>query len=198
MCRPDTYCSSLARIKADGTVRYYHADALGSVIALTDENGALKTQYTYDPFGNVTISGETSDNPFQYTGRENDGTGLYYYRARYYSPELQRFISEDPIGLLGGDVNFYFYVGNNPLKWVDPYGLNPFLRFICKQIAKQFGKWLGKNIGKSKNDIPEEGDDDRDGIPNFMDPDSPYCKINCDKPLEGCKDNKDKKEYGCP
>ena len=62
------------------------------------------------------ITGEASDNPFQYTGRENDGTGLYYYRARYYSPELQRFISRDPIGLGGGDVNFYRYVGNSPVN----------------------------------------------------------------------------------
>jgi RHS repeat-associated protein len=104
-------------------IRYYQTDALGSVIALTDENGSIKTQYAYDPFGNVTISGEPSDNPFQYTGRENDGTGLYYYRARYYSPELQRFISEDPIGLGSGDVNFYAYVGNNPINNIDPLGL---------------------------------------------------------------------------
>jgi len=83
----------LTRIKSDGTLRYYQTDVLGSIIALTDETGAVKTQYTYDPFGNVTVSGEASDNPFQYTGRENDGTGLYYYRARYYSTELQRFIS---------------------------------------------------------------------------------------------------------
>ena len=112
----------LARIKADGTVRYYQTDALGSVIALADNTGAVKTTYSYDPFGNVTISGEASDNPFQYTGRENDETGLYYYRARYYSPELQRFISEDPIGLKGG-INKYSYVGNNPVNFVDPLGL---------------------------------------------------------------------------
>lgn len=111
----------LTRIKGS-TVRHYVLDALGSVIALTDDTGALKTTYTYDPFGNVTISGESSDNPFQYTGRENDGTGLYYYRARYYSPELQRFISEDPIGLAGG-INLYSYVGNNPVNFVDPLGL---------------------------------------------------------------------------
>lgn len=104
-------------------MRYYQIDALGSVIALTDDTGAVKTIYTYDPFGNVSVSGEPSDNPFQYTGRENDGTGLYYYRARYYSPELQRFISEDPIGLLGGDVNFYAYVENDPVNQVDPLGL---------------------------------------------------------------------------
>ncbi|MBI5747840.1 MAG: RHS repeat-associated core domain-containing protein, partial [Nitrospinae bacterium] len=114
----------LARIKADGTIRHYKTDALGSVIALVDDAGAVKTTYTYDPFGNVTISGEASDNPFQYTGRENDNTGLYYYRARYYSPELQRFISEDPIGLDGGDINFFAYVWNSPQNWIDPYGLS--------------------------------------------------------------------------
>jgi RHS repeat-associated protein len=112
----------LARVKADGSVRYYQQDALGSVIALTDDTGAVKTQYSYDPFGGATISGEVSDNPFQYTGRENDNTGLYYYRARYYSPELQRFISEDPIRLRGG-INFFAYVGNNPVKFIDPSGL---------------------------------------------------------------------------
>jgi RHS repeat-associated protein len=89
---------------------------------LTDENGGVKTTYSYDPFGNVTITGEASDNPFQYTGRENDGTGLYYYRFRYYSSELQRFISEDPIRLFGG-FNFYRYVENNPVNFVDPLGL---------------------------------------------------------------------------
>jgi RHS repeat-associated protein len=105
-----------------GAVRHYLADALGSVTALADENGAVKTTYSYDPFGQVAAGGEASDNPFQYTGRENDGTGLYYYRARYYSPELQRFISEDPIGLAGG-VNYYAYAGNSPLSHVDPVGL---------------------------------------------------------------------------
>ena len=114
----------LARIKADGTVKYYQTDALGSVIALTDTNGAVTTRYSYDPFGNVTVSGEASNDPFQYTGRENDGTGLYYYRARYYSPELQRFISEDPIGLSGG-INFYAYVKNRPIVLRDPSGLGP-------------------------------------------------------------------------
>jgi RHS repeat-associated protein len=125
----------LARIEADGTVRYYQTDALGSVIGLTTENGQQSTVYSYDPFGNTTISGEASDNPFQYTGRENDGTGLYYYRARYYSPELQRFISEDPIltshnsyiyiPLLFGDpvaLHKYLYAANNPINYSDPEG----------------------------------------------------------------------------
>src|SRR4030043_800737 len=104
----------LVRI-APGALRFYQTDALGSVIALTDETGAVRTKYSYDPFGNVTISGEASDNPFQYTSRENDGTGLYYYRARYYSPELQRFISEDPIlNPVNPDIYLLPYLLSNP------------------------------------------------------------------------------------
>jgi RHS repeat-associated protein len=102
---------------------HYLTDALGSTLALTDDTGAVRTTYSYDPFGSTTTSGTVSTNPLQYTGRENDGTGLYYYRARYYSPKMQRFISEDPIGFAGGDVNLYAYVRNNPLRFIDPLGL---------------------------------------------------------------------------
>jgi len=112
----------LTRISGS-SIRHYVKDALGSTLALTDDTGAAVTTYTYDAFGNMTASGEASENPFQYTGRENDGTGLLYYRARYYSPEMQRFLSEDPIRLNGGDINFFTYISNNPVNWVDPEGL---------------------------------------------------------------------------
>jgi len=64
-----------------------------------------------------------SSNPVQYTGRENEGTGLYYYRARYYHPGLARFIGEDPIGFAGGDINLYAYALNRPTAFRDPSGL---------------------------------------------------------------------------
>jgi RHS repeat-associated protein len=70
----------------------------------------------------MTSTGTASSNGFQYTGRENDGTGLMYYRARYYSPGLQRFISQDPLGFGGGDLNLYGYVGNLPTTFSDPQG----------------------------------------------------------------------------
>jgi len=97
-------------------------DALGTVIALADSTGSVQTSYNYEPFGNASISGSTNGNSYQYTGRDNDGTGIYYYRARYYDPRLQRFISSDPIWY-GGGPNLYAYVGNGPTRWMDPYGL---------------------------------------------------------------------------
>ncbi|MCS6306176.1 MAG: RHS repeat-associated core domain-containing protein [Nitrospira sp.] len=104
-------------------VRALLPDALGSTVALGDGTGTLQTHYTYEPFGVTTQTGAASTNSYKFTGREDDGTGLYYYRARYYQPSLQRFIAEDPIGFLGGDVNLYGYVDNNPLLLRDPMGL---------------------------------------------------------------------------
>ncbi len=109
------------RTETAGT-RTFFTDGLGSTLALNGPTGS--TQYTYEPFGNTAASGTASTNATQYTGRENDGTGLYYYRARYYSPTLQRFISQDPIGFAGGDVNLYAYVGNDSLNEIDPSGLD--------------------------------------------------------------------------
>ena len=100
-------------------------DALGSVVALSDEDGQIRRRYNYSAFGETETFGADSTNPLQFTGRENDGTGLYYYRARYYAPDLNRFISPDPIGLLAGDPNFYRYVFNDPLRLADPLGLAP-------------------------------------------------------------------------
>jgi RHS repeat-associated protein len=120
------------RTDASGASSYL-TDALGSTLALANPAGGLATSYTYDPFGNTTVAG-SSTNPFQFTGRENDGTGLYYYRARYYSPTYQRFITQDPIGFAGGDFNIYAYVSNGPISAVDPTGRGVIdcIRFLMK------------------------------------------------------------------
>ncbi|GAB6044258.1 RHS repeat domain-containing protein [Endothiovibrio diazotrophicus] len=98
------------------------SDALGSVVGLADEGGWVSDEYAYSPFGESVHTGADERNSLGYTGREDDGTGLYYYRARYYDPGLKRFISSDPIGLLGG-VNSYAYVSGNPISRIDPLGL---------------------------------------------------------------------------
>ncbi|MCS6328970.1 MAG: hypothetical protein H8K06_18065 [Nitrospira sp.] len=103
---------------------FYHQDGLGSVTELTDSTGSVAKAYAYDVYGNILESPGTVNQPYTYTGRELDQeTGLYYYRARYYDAASGRFLQKDPIGLGGGDVNFYNYVRNNPPRLADPFGL---------------------------------------------------------------------------
>jgi RHS repeat-associated protein len=111
----------IARYGASGN-RTYLTDALGSVLALSKDDQSIQNFYEYSAYGETRALGEDEGNPIQYTGRENDGTGLYYYRARYYDPILKRFVSEDPIGLAGGDVNLYAYVAGNPIQYIDSDG----------------------------------------------------------------------------
>lgn len=113
---------------------YFHKDALGSVIALSDESGDVIQQYVYDAYGEIKIyNGENQEvttspikNPYTYTGREFDEeTGFYYYRARYYDANTGRFLSQDPLSFRGGGFNLYQYVLGNPINSTDPTGLAP-------------------------------------------------------------------------
>ncbi|WP_318526844.1 RHS repeat-associated core domain-containing protein [Xanthomonas sacchari] len=106
-----------ARVEASGRA-YFLTDALGSTRALTSTNGELIQRYDYTPYGQTSQASAGTSNPYQYTGRERDASGLYYYRARYYSPNQGRFVSEDPIGLAGG-LNSYAYVNGNPISLTD-------------------------------------------------------------------------------
>jgi RHS repeat-associated protein len=121
---PANYLRSLAVDEAlvrNGS-EFYLSDALGSTIELTDSGGAVATEYSYEAFGLTSMTGIPSGNKFAFTGREEDGTGLNYYRARYHHPTFQRFISEDSLGFIDAG-NLYMYVLNNPTSLVDPLGL---------------------------------------------------------------------------
>ena len=114
------------RTDANGPADFL-TDALGSTVALTGATGASLASYTYEPFGNTALANGTSTNSYQFTGRENDATGLYYYRARYYSSGLQRFISEDPTRFLSGDPNLYAYAYSDPARYRDAFGTDPLI-----------------------------------------------------------------------
>jgi RHS repeat-associated protein len=102
---------------------YYHFDALGSVVGLTNSSGNTVEVYEYDVYGRLGASDASHPNRIMFTGREYDKeTGLYYYRARYYNPQIGRFLQTDPVGYETG-VNWYRYCVNNPLNCADPQGL---------------------------------------------------------------------------
>ena len=113
----------ISKITPSNQAYYYHYDGIGSTVAISDSTGAIVNRYAYDPFGQVVNQEETIPNPFKYVGQfgvMDEGNGLLYMRARYYDPEAGRFISKDPIGFAGGDINLYSYVGNNPVNRIDP------------------------------------------------------------------------------
>jgi RHS repeat-associated protein len=122
---------------------YYHYDALGSVVALTNGAGTAVQFYDYSVYGQVSASDPNHPNRFMFTGREFDkDTGLYYYRARYYNPEIGRFLQTDPIGY-GDGMNMYAYCSNGPVGRIDPSGCRDFdpspydytYEFTCPALA---------------------------------------------------------------
>lgn len=103
---------------------YYHYDGLGSVIALTDSDGHLAESYSYDVYGRANIT-STLGNSYLFTGRQYDPeTGLCYYRARYYSPSIGRFLQTDSVGYISS-INLYKYCYNNPVNYKDSDGRTP-------------------------------------------------------------------------
>ena len=117
------------------TTTYYHNDGLGSVVAATNEAGAVLWRKDYAPFGEQIDT--TPDTERQsYTGKSHDEvTGLTYFGGRYYDPQVARFMSVDPVAFVDDNTmsfNRYLYVNNNPYKYVDPDG--EFLNFVAKFV----------------------------------------------------------------
>ncbi len=139
---------TLARTTTSGTESFL-TDALGSTIALGGSTGKAETTYTYDPFGTTTKEGAASENPFQYAGREYDGAGIYYNRARYYGPASGRFLSQDPLGQEANGPNVYRYTDNSPTNATDPYGTD--LNASTPTLSPAGGTNAGPGSGHGPN-----------------------------------------------
>ena len=152
-----------------GDFYYYQYDHLGSVTGLSDAAGLLTTQYSYTASGLTrTSSGLNQGSLYKYSSKAYDGAaGLYYYGARYYDPQVGRWLTQDPLGMVDGP-NKYLYVSNNPVNYVDPWGLaevifglpyngnlaNPGLPSLplgaFEQSQSEMGKTQSGKINKSK------------------------------------------------
>jgi RHS repeat-associated protein len=142
----------VGRKDPDGSNFYYHGDHLGSTSVVTDESGAQSEKVNYYPYGSLKERiGEGST--YLFTDQEFDSeSGLYYYDARYYNPELTRFTQPDTIMqdvYNPQNLNKYAYVLNNPLKYTDPtgHGVNLAIEHIIES-AKNLA------IGALEPDIP--------------------------------------------
>ena len=116
--------------ETSGNFKTYHFDYRGSTTAITDINGNVTDTFAYDTYGNLVSRTGTSVVIFLYNGRDGvvtDDNGLIYMRARYYSPELRRFINAD---IIAGEIsnavtlNRYAYANGNPVSNIDPFGLS--------------------------------------------------------------------------
>ncbi|NPC70708.1 type IV secretion protein Rhs [Corallococcus exiguus] len=136
----------------------YLTDAMRSTVALVDGSGALSATYAYEPYGKTASVGTTAGNRQTFTGREDDNTGLLYFRARYYDPSTGRFLQEEPLthfpgalqayALMGQGLPAYAYGSNNPLTYNDPSGLAPGDPFSSPDAA-------AKDAMRSLRDIPD-------------------------------------------
>ena len=105
---------------------FYHFDANGNTIGMTDETGAISAMYRHWPYGWPGFAYARVRNPFTFAGRYgvlDEGAGFYYMRNRFYHAGVRRFLGADPIGHLG-DLNLYAYARGNPVDRIDPDGLD--------------------------------------------------------------------------
>ena len=124
---------------------FYVTDHLGTPQQLVDAQGTVVWQAAYLPYGEAKVLKATVQNNLRFPGQYFDAeTGLHYNWNRYYNPKTGRYITADPIGLVGG-MNVYAYVGGNPVNWIDPWGLaNLNLFKPGSMLANQTDKWNPK------------------------------------------------------
>ena len=128
--------------------RSYHYDLRGSTVALSNQSGIITDTFQYGTYGELVNHTGTTSTPFLYNGRDGvmtDLNGLYYMRARYYNPEIKRFVNQD---VLTGDIfdsqslNRYGYVKGEPISHTDPFGL----KRKCQNYAQLWDEadWWGR------------------------------------------------------
>jgi len=140
----------VSRTDASNNQSFYDFDGTGSTAGLTGITGTELNSYNYRPFGEDFYEVETVDNSFEYVGQwgvTEEANGLDFMRARFYDSHSGRFVASDPIGLQGQDRNFYRYVNNDPVSFVDPEGTILLTIAAGTALAVFGGAALGTGLG---------------------------------------------------
>lgn len=188
-------------LRTNGQSYYYHCNSLGSIFALTNQSGTTTERYDYNAYGETTIQDTSGTeitesavgNPYTFTARRlEEESNLHYYRARYYSASLGRFIERDPLGYVDG-MGLYSYTQSNPVNFVDAFGMErqsplegmrgdqiiqPELTLIEKAQKAALGKILGKLLGKASQLLKV-----RSSMHMFALPGLKYCPEDVDEAL---------------
>jgi RHS repeat-associated protein len=166
-------------VSSAGAHAYYHADGNGNVTALVNENQLLVANYHYDPFGNtLSAKGPLAEaNLYRFSSKEvHANSGLVYYLYRYYEPSLQRWMNRDLLGESGG-FNLFGFAFNNPLQFIDPFGLSfgapgdLFTDPKNPELGIDFGKFLEK-CKDGLWDLYKDHEEVKNITDNLLDPDT--------------------------
>ncbi len=133
----------VSQTDVNGLSYFYDTNLIGSTAGISGTTGEYLNRYSYLPFGGNLSETETIANPFEFVGQfgvMEEENGLHFMRARYYDSLTGRFISEDPVGLQGGDTNLYGYALNSPTVYTDPSGN---VVFVPVLIAAGVGALIG-------------------------------------------------------
>ena len=166
---------------ATGQSAYYHADGNGNVTALVNGAPAIVARYTYDPYGNLLAkAGALADaNLYRFSSKEtHTSSGLIYYGRRFYEPNLQRWMNQDPLGEFPDGPNLYSYVRNNPVSGTDPMGLWNLWNPATWGVRGSYSVWNSLNPfgssaswnGYSWDRLGQSAQATLDGIIPFSDP----------------------------
>ena len=141
------YGRGLIGEEINSVFKTYHFDSRGSTIAITDASGNITDTFAYDTYGKLLTRTGINTVIFGYNGRDGivtDDNGLIYMRARYYLPEMKRFINADVIaGAISNAItlNRFAYANGNPVSFVDPFGL-----WSLKDAWNSFTNWVDEKI----------------------------------------------------
>jgi RHS repeat-associated protein len=149
----------------DGATYYLMCDQVGSLRLVADASGNVLKKIDYDTFGNIIDdTDESFEMPFGFAGGLRDRhTGLVWFGFRDYDPDIGRWTAKDPILFAGGDADLYGYCLNDPLNWIDPWGLS--------QEVSDYVKWLKtQGVDRNVNDpyIHKLLYDSKEGVPDYI------------------------------